>query len=314
MIAADGVSAIPLKISDLRHSFGTRKALDGLNLQVEPGGICGIVGPDGAGKTTALRICSGLIDPVSGSVTVFGMDPRSAQARDFVGYMPQMYSLYGDLSVIENLKFFGKMFCLDKNTFNERAQRLLSITMLKEFVDRRADALSGGMYKKLALAAVLISRPRLLLLDEPTNGVDPVSRAELWDLLYEFVSEGSTVVVSTAYMDEAARCSKVGLLSEGRLIAEGSPHDLRNRFSGTVFYLAETEGHSTGAHFHSLIDSMRPGIQAVTPSGNGFRVLASSAQVGSVRNQIVNAGMVAGEVSPSFEDIFISSFLENSDG
>jgi ABC-2 type transport system ATP-binding protein len=209
----------------LEKRFKAQEALRGLSLGVAAGELYGLVGPDGAGKTTALRILAGVMGPDAGYARVAGMDPLSGdpEVRSLLGYMPQQYSLYGDLSVDENLAFFGKMFCLDKATFAAQRERLLHITRLGRFGDRRADALSGGMYKKLALACSLLPRPKVLLLDEPTNGVDPVSRRELWALLFELVEDGMAVIVSTAYMDEAERCHRVGLLHRGRLLLEGPP-------------------------------------------------------------------------------------------
>lgn len=209
----------------LERSFGKVRALDGLSFEVEAGELYGLVGPDGAGKTTTLRILAGVMKPDAGSALVLGRDPMSTDevVRSSIGYMPQQYSLYGDLSVEENLRFFSKMFCLDRAIYRERRERLLDITRLGRFTDRRADALSGGMYKKLALACSLLSRPEVLILDEPTNGVDPVSRRELWALLFELVEEGMAIIVSTAYMDEAERCHRVGLIHDGRLLLEGDP-------------------------------------------------------------------------------------------
>lgn len=223
-----------LEADNLCRRFGDTVALDGLSLSVDAKEIYGLVGPDGAGKTTTIRILAGVMGPDAGTARVKGMDPLSgAQAvRTELGYMPQQYSLYGDLSVEENLRFFARMFCLSSTEYAERRARLLSITRLERFQDRRADALSGGMYKKLALACSLLPRPSVLLLDEPTNGVDPVSRRELWDLLFELASEGMGILVSTAYMDEAARCHRVGLINDGRLLLEGRPSELVSRFEG----------------------------------------------------------------------------------
>ncbi|MBI2372525.1 MAG: ABC transporter ATP-binding protein [Deltaproteobacteria bacterium] len=217
-----------LVADQLVRSFGSTVALRGLGLRVRAGEIYGLVGPDGAGKTTAMRILAGLLTPNTGSVRFLGRDPmdNDDDVRSALGYMPQQYSLYGDLSVEENLRFFARMFCLKKHEYAARRERLLHITRLTRFTERRADALSGGMYKKLALATVLLPRPRLLLLDEPTNGVDPVSRRELWALLFELAGEGMAIVITTAYMDEAERCHRVGLVSEGRALLEGSPRDL----------------------------------------------------------------------------------------
>jgi len=202
------------------------RALAGLSFRVERGELYGLVGADGAGKTTAMRALTGLVALDAGEARVLGLDPSSAAARERIGLMPQQYSLYRDLTVEENLRFFGRLAVLPRAVFEERRARLLGITRLARFGGRRADQLSGGMYKKLALACALLHEPELLLLDEPTNGVDPVSRRELWELLHGFVESGMAVVISTPYMDEAERCSRVGLVHEGRLLMEGRPREL----------------------------------------------------------------------------------------
>jgi ABC-2 type transport system ATP-binding protein len=208
--------------------FGATAALDGLSFTVAAGELFGLVGADGAGKTTAIRALTGLIDLDGGEARVLGHDAAKggAAVREAIGLMPQQFSLYRDLTVAENLRFFGRLYCLSREQFQRRRERLLEITRLERFQERRADALSGGMYKKLALACALLHEPRVLLLDEPTNGVDPVSRRELWALLHEFVHGGMTVLVSTPYMDEAERCDRVGLIHEGRLRLSGNPVEL----------------------------------------------------------------------------------------
>jgi ABC-2 type transport system ATP-binding protein len=224
----------------LVRRFGTTTALDGLTFEVARGELYGLVGADGAGKTTALRILSGLVAPDAGEARVLGEVPGSREVRERIGLMPQQYSLYRDLSVAENLRFFARLYVLPADVFRERSARLLEITRLGPFVDRRADALSGGMYKKLALACALLHQPEVLLLDEPTNGVDPVSRRELWALLHEFVHGGMAVLVTTPYMDEAERCHRVGLVHHGRLVLEGDPAALmRGRASFEEVFLAQ---------------------------------------------------------------------------
>jgi ABC-2 type transport system ATP-binding protein len=200
-----------------------RRQLEKLDLRIPVGRRVAIVGPSGAGKTTAVRAFAGLLDPDQGEVRVLGRDPRTRAARESIGLMPQRYALYGDLSIDENLTFFADLFAVDPAVSAQRRARLLQITRLAPFVDRRADALSGGMYKKLALACALLHSPPVLFLDEPTNGVDPVSRRELWDLLGELVAQGTTLLVTTPYMDEAERCHRVGVMSGGQLLAEGDP-------------------------------------------------------------------------------------------
>jgi ABC-2 type transport system ATP-binding protein len=226
----------------LVRRFGAVTALDGLSFEVGRGELYGLVGPDGAGKTTALRALAGLVALDGGEARVLGEQPGGARVRERVGLMPQQYSLYRDLSVAENLQFFARLYVLPRAVYRERAERLLGITRLSPFVDRRADALSGGMYKKLALACALLHEPEVLLLDEPTNGVDPVSRRELWALLYEFVHGGMAVLITTPYMDEAERCHRVGLVHHGRLILEGEPRALmRGHASFEEVFIARVE-------------------------------------------------------------------------
>ena len=216
-----------LEARGLVRRFGKVTALDGLSFAVAPGELYGLVGPDAAGKTTAIRALAGLLEPDAGEARVLGLDPlRDGAVRERLGLMPQQYSLYRDLTVGENLQFFARLSALPRATFRERSERLLAITRLAPFTGRRADQLSGGMYKKLALACALVHQPEVLLLDEPTNGVDPVSRRELWSLLHEFVEGGMAVLISTPYMDEAERCHRVGLVHHGRLLLEGPPERL----------------------------------------------------------------------------------------
>jgi ABC-2 type transport system ATP-binding protein len=219
---------LALEARGLERRFGPVEALRGLSFHVRRGELYGLVGPDGAGKTTAIRILAGLADADRGEARVLGRDPArgGAAVRESLGLMPQQFSLYRDLTVAENLVFFSRLYGLSRARFRERADRLLALTRLAPFSGRRADALSGGMYKKLALACALLHEPPVLVLDEPTNGVDPVSRRELWALLHEFVHAGMAVLVTTPYMDEPERCDRVGLVHAGRLIAEGAPRDL----------------------------------------------------------------------------------------
>jgi len=223
-LAANGPPAVTAR--DVVRRFGDVVALDGFSLEIGRGELFGLVGPDGAGKTTFIRALAGLIDVDSGEVRVLGEDPATGRVRERVGLMPQQFSLYRDLSVGENLKFFSRLNALPRAEHRRRSERLLAITRLAPFIDRRADALSGGMYKKLALACALLHEPEVLLLDEPTNGVDPVSRRELWELLHEFVHGGMTILISTPYMDEAERCHRVGLAYHGRILVEGAPEAL----------------------------------------------------------------------------------------
>ena len=229
-----------IEASALGRRFGAVKALDGVDFSVDDAELHGLVGPNGAGKTTTLRCISGLVRPDVGQVLVRGVDPERdpGRVRELIGLMPQEHCLYGDLTIGENLRFFGRLFSIDRPTFRSRVDRLMDITRLGPFWDRRADALSGGMYKKLALSCALLHRPPILLLDEPTNGVDPVSRRELWTLLYELVDQGTTVLVATAYLDEAERCHRVSLLAAGQVIAAGDPVELTRQAGANTFEAA----------------------------------------------------------------------------
>jgi len=294
-----------LRATEMAKRFGDVQALSGLSFEVQSGELYGLVGPDAAGKTTAIRALSGLLDLDSGEARVLGMDPRGGGAvREALGLLPQQYSLYRDLSVRENLWFFGRLYALPKKVFERRAERLLAITRLDRFVDRRAHALSGGMYKKLALAAALLHEPRVLLLDEPTNGVDPVSRRELWALLHEFVQGGMAVLVSTPYMDEAERCDRVGLAYRGRLLLEGTPAHLLAGFDGETFELAGGDREEVEARLASL-----PSVRAVAPAGSRLRVDLSPGSRGGVAAALAPLGTELRPVAPSFEDLFLSRIL-----
>jgi len=217
-----------LELCGLERAFGQVLALAGVSAQLEGGLLHGLIGPDGAGKTTLMRVMMGLLKPGAGELKASqgGRALGLADARAGMAYMPQSQNLYQDLSISEHLDFFRDLYQLPRAEYARRRARLLAVTRLQAFQDRPAGKLSGGMYKKLGLMLAMLAEPELLLLDEPTNGVDPISRREFWDLLYEQVAEGVTVVVSTAYMDEAERCGKVHLLMEGRLLASGEPRRL----------------------------------------------------------------------------------------
>jgi ABC-2 type transport system ATP-binding protein len=298
-------SAAILQTLALERFFGSIHALRGVSFEVNSKELFGLIGPDGAGKTTAIRILAGLMAPSAGAVLVDGRDPLRARRSlsGMVGYMPQQYSLYGDLSVDENLYFFGQLFSLSADDYAARRERLLRITRLNRFTDRRADALSGGMYKKLALACALLHRPQILLLDEPTNGVDPVSRRELWDLLYEFVSEGMAIVLSTPYMDEAARCQRVGLIHHGRLVLQGQPGALLEQF-GREYVTFLVEGASRTSVEHELSGDAR--VIALTPAGARIRVVSVKGDEAGLRERLLPAGGRLVAVRPEFEDLFLA--------
>jgi ABC-2 type transport system ATP-binding protein len=221
-------------LSETVRRFGTTTAVAGISLAIAKGEMFGLIGPDGAGKTTTLRLMCGLIRPDAGSVRVMGVDPWRVRhvATAAIGYVSQRFSLYGDLSVDENIAFFARLHGV--RDFEAKRSRLLELTRLLPFRERLADRLSGGMKQKLALACTLVHEPPLLILDEPTTGVDPVSRREFWKLLAEFLAQGLTIVMATPYLDEAERCSRVALLHEGRLLALATPAALQASGHGLV--------------------------------------------------------------------------------
>jgi len=218
-----------IRTTGLTRRFGALTAVDNLDLEVAPGEIFGLVGPDGAGKTTTVRLLCGLLEPSAGSATVAGCDvARNPQGvKDQIGYMAQRFGLYGDLTVEENMAFYGDLFGVVGRDREELTRRLLGMTRMEPFRTRQAGRLSGGMKQKLALMCTLLHRPRILFLDEPTNGVDPVSRRDFWTILYQLLKDGMTIFMTTAYLDEAERANRVGLMHRGRLIRCAPPEELK---------------------------------------------------------------------------------------
>jgi ABC-2 type transport system ATP-binding protein len=287
--------------------FGATEALRGVSVALERGELFGVVGPDGAGKSTLLRALVGLIRLDEGTTLVEGVPWSDAgpEARTRLGYMPQHYSLYPDLSVDETLTFFGRLFDLDRATFRERRARLLAVTQLEPAIDRPVGALSGGMYKKLAVACALLHRPAALVLDEPTNGVDPVSRRELWALLGEFVDEGVGVLVATPYMDEAARCGRVVVLHEGAVLLEGQPDALVRDFPHVVLDVRAPDRGPVDA----LLDA-EPRVLARTPAGERIHAVVPRDAAADVRRALAAVGASAGETRPEFEDVYLATLSE----
>jgi ABC-2 type transport system ATP-binding protein len=220
-----------IRVNDVRKKLGPNQALAGVSLDFAAGKMHGIIGPEGAGKTTLMRTLLGLLRPDAGSVEYRedGVLLEFETVRSRIAYMPQQQSLYPDLSIDEHLEFFRALYQIPPDEFRTRRDELLEITRLGPFVDRAAAQLSGGMYKKLGLMCALLRSPEIMLLDEPTNGVDPISRREFWELLYRLADRQILILVATAYMDEAERCSMVHLLESGRAVAEGEPRALLAR-------------------------------------------------------------------------------------
>ncbi|MBT3390016.1 MAG: ABC transporter ATP-binding protein [Chloroflexi bacterium] len=251
-----------IKTHTLTRKFKENRAVDSLDLSIQPGELFGLVGPDGAGKTTTLRLLAGLLYVSEGSGTIAGFDlaaqPEAIKQR--IGYMAQAFSLYGKLSVLENLLFFAEIYDVSPAAQKERAERLLAFAGLTEFKDRRAAHLSGGMQKKLALACTLIHEPPILLLDEPTTGVDPVSRREFWNILTELHLNRTTIIVSTPYMDEADRCSRVGLMYEGQLVICDTPANIRGQLQSDLIEIFPEDWHQA----HRLALTLEGVIEAQT--------------------------------------------------
>ena len=224
-----------IEIRGLTRRFGALTAVDHLNLTVSRGEIFGLVGPDGAGKTTTLRMLCGLMDPSEGSAWIAGHDvARDPQAvKDRIGYMAQRFGLYGDLTVQENMNFYADLFGITGAERESLTAQLLRMTRMEPFRDRQGGQLSGGMKQKLALMCTLLHHPRILFLDEPTNGVDPVSRRDFWAILYQLLKDGITIFMTTAYLDEAERCNRVGLMHKGKLIRCATPEAMK-RDTGTA--------------------------------------------------------------------------------
>jgi len=225
--------------TELRKAFGHTQAVAGVSLAVLPGEAYGLVGPDGAGKTTTMRLLVGALSSDGGAVSIGGHDLRTQPeaARAVIGYLAQRFSLYVDLTALENLRFFGEVRGVMGNAFDERAAELFKFVGLTGFENRLAGNLSGGMKQKLGLACALIHRPQVLLLDEPTGGVDPITRQDFWQLIIRLLSEGVAVVVSTPYMDEAARCTRLGFMYQGRILTQGTPRELTASMGGRVLEL-----------------------------------------------------------------------------
>lgn len=229
-----------LQAQGLRKQFGDIRALIGLDLEVDQGELVGLVGPDGAGKTTAMRLLCGALRPDAGAVAVCGISlaEHPDRARENIGYLSQRFSLYEDLTVLENLRFFAEVRGLASSEWRPRTMEILDFVGLAAFADRAAGKLSGGMKQKLGLASALVHQPRLLLLDEPTGGVDPVTRQDFWQLIIRLVAEEQVgALVSTPYMDEATRCHRVGILANGVLVVEGAPKALRAQLKGRILEL-----------------------------------------------------------------------------
>jgi ABC-2 type transport system ATP-binding protein len=297
-----------IRTEALTKSFDGMKAVDGLTLNVAEGEIFGLVGPDGAGKTTTMRLLTAIMEPTSGEAWVAGHHiVKEAEAvKEDIGYMSQRFGLYPDLTVMENIDFYADIYGLPRRGRAERIDRLLAFSNLTPFKKRLAGNLSGGMKQKLGLACALIHTPKVLFLDEPTNGVDPVSRRDFWRILYQLLRERVTIFISTAYLDEAERAHRVGLLHRGRLLAVGTPDEVKRLMRGTILEIRAAEPRKATA----LLRERLPGIP-VGLFGDRVHIVADdpAAVAKQAADLLVGAGLKAEEIrriEPALEDVFIS--------
>lgn len=293
-----------IEISDLSKSYGNQTALDGISLAVERGELFGLIGPDGAGKSTLYRILATLLSPDAGNASVLGFDI----ARDFreirrrIGYMPERFSLYQDMTVMENLRFFASLFGVRIDDTYDLIAPIFG--QLEKFPDRMAGKLSGGMKQKLALSCALIHRPEILLLDEPTTGVDAVSRSEFWDMLGGLRSKGITIMVSTSYMDEASRCGRVAIIDKGRILDAGTPRAL-------VEGLGENLYNASATDMFALLTALRsmPEVNDCYTFGATLHVVGTgSFDAAAVRERLTGSGVRNVDIYPArgdIEDLFI---------
>jgi ABC-2 type transport system ATP-binding protein len=291
----------------LTKKFGAFTAVDRLDLSIAKGEVVGFIGPNGAGKSTAIRMLCGLLRPNAGSATVAGFDVgREAEAvREHIGYMSQKFSLYGDLTVRENLRFFGGLYRVPRHDIEARIRAAIAMAGLEGRENALVDTLAGGWKQRLALGCAILHRPPVLFLDEPTSGVEPEARRRFWDLIHHLASDGVTILVSTHYMDEAEYCNRIALIDAGRLVVVGSPGELRrHELGGTLF---ELDCAALGAALAALREA--PGVIEVAIFGDKLHVLLHDAETaGEVQPLLARQGIDAGPpraISPSLEDVFV---------
>ena len=297
-----------IRTTGLRRTFGATVAVDTLDLGVAAGEIFGLVGPDGAGKTTTMRMLTGILTPTAGTAQVAGFDVRlePEQLKEHIGYMSQRFGLYPDLTVMENIDFYADIYSVSGAERAERTERLLGFSNLTPFKQRLAGNLSGGMKQKLGLACALIHTPRVLFLDEPTNGVDPVSRRDFWRILYQLVREGVTIFVSTSYLDEAERCNRLALLHQGRLLGVGTPDDVKRLMPGSLLEVRTSEPRRTAV----LLREQLAGITVGLFGDRVHLVTTDAARAGARARELIAAAgfelLSLRPIEPSLEDVFVA--------
>ena len=302
-------------VKNLTKKFGNFTAVNNINFEVRQGEIFGFLGPNGSGKTTSIRMMLGLLQPTSGSVEVLGMDIRNnaSKIRPRVGYMSQRFSLYNDLTVMQNLRFYGAAYGLSNAVLNSRINEALEISNLKGHEEEKTKDLSGGWRQRLALGATILHRPDILFLDEPTAGVDPLNRRTFWDLLYQLIADGITVFVTTHYMDEAEHCHRLAFIQRGQIIAYGTPTDIKNE--NTRGEVLEIEPTNTTQAYKLLktaqVNQTIP-LEEVELYGSFIHLVAPDIKhhKKAIKRLLKNNGIqikYKSLVDPSLEDIFISS-------
>ena len=303
-------------VNELTKNFASLRAVDHLSFDVRAGEIFGLVGPDGAGKTTTLRMLAGVMPPDEGTANVAGFDVvRDPEgAKHYLSYMPQRFGLYEDLTVDENIRFYADLFGVNKTERQQRSAQLLKAAGMSEFRSRLAGNLSGGMKQKLGLVCALIHRPKVILLDEPTTGVDPVSRRDFWRILYELISEGVAILTSTAYLDEAERCHRVALLNEGKLLFCDTPAALKAKLGKDVLSITSPEP-------RRLRDQLEhaDGISSLVLTGDGIHVVVDAAarRVPEFEARLRQAQVpfdAIHQVTPSIEDLFVDAVTSGVGG
>ena len=303
-----------VQATGLKKYFNNTHAVDGVDLQISAGEIYGLVGSDGAGKTTTMRLLVGALLPDAGEVSVCGYNilKQTEQARSTIGYLSQRFSMYEDLTVLENIRFFAEVRGLSPTEWLPRSMEILEFVGLSKFKDRRAGQLSGGMKQKLGLASALVTRPRLLLLDEPTTGVDPVTRQDFWQLVIKLVGsregDGVSVIISTPYMDEASRCHRVGFMKNGKIIAEDTPSNLRSLLNGRILELRGSPLNTLRHAAHTDED-----VEDVQAFGDRLHIRVRDDKAKQVLRRLKSSIKTAGGhveelrmLPPALEDVFIA--------
>lgn len=297
-----------IRVEGLIKEFDGFRALDGVTFDVAEGELFGLVGPDGAGKTTAMRILTSIMDPTAGDAWVDGLHiAKDAESiKDRIGYMSQRFGLYPDLTVMENINFYADIYGVPKRGRAEQVDKLLAFSNLVPFKRRQAGNLSGGMKQKLGLVCALIHTPKVLFLDEPTNGVDPVSRRDFWRILYQLLREKVTVFVSTAYLDEAERCNRVGLIHKGKLLAVGTPDEVKRLMRGSIVEVRTASPRSAASLLRDRLQ-----VESVGLFGDRVHIVTDSpdraaAEAEKILNESGMKFLGVRRIDPSLEDVFVS--------